>query len=145
LLRAGKRRLLASANPNRYGRVLAFKLNGAAALPPYKPEIKPANAVPNTWDEATVKHGADAYGTCVFCHGFAAESNGVVPDLRRSTLLGDKAGWASVVLEGAFESEGMPNLSSRVSPEDAEAIRAYVASRARQLARDENLQAQVEH
>jgi quinohemoprotein ethanol dehydrogenase len=129
------------------GRILTFKLNGTATLPSNlwkKP--RPATIVPaKTWTEATVKEGEKEYaaGNCVFCHGFSAISNGVVPDLRRSPIIADADAFRTVVLGGVLESQGMPNMTGRVTPEQVEAIRAFIADRARQLAIDEAVQAKV--
>jgi quinohemoprotein ethanol dehydrogenase len=73
----------------------------------------------------------------VFCHGSSTYSNGVIPDLRRSANLADKETWQSIVIDGVLQDNGMVSFANRLSPEDAEAIRAYIADRARQLARDE--------
>ena len=42
-----------------------------------------------------------------------------------------------LVIDGVLQDNGMVSFANRLSPEDAEAIRAYIADRARQLARDE--------
>ena len=124
------------------GRILAFKLNGTASLPSDTPEKRsPATIVPaNTWSEATVHEGEAQYGNCVFCHGFKATSIGVVPDLRRSPIIADADAFRSVVLGGALESQGMPNMTGRLTPEQVESIRAFIADRARQLAIDDKVQ-----
>jgi quinohemoprotein ethanol dehydrogenase len=129
------------------GRILTFKLNGTATLPNNiwkKPG--PATIVPaSTWSEAMVKEGETQYATsnCVFCHGFQAISNGVVPDLRRSPMIADANAFKSVVLGGILESQGMPNMTGRVTPEHLESIRAFLADRARQLDFDEKVQEKV--
>jgi mono/diheme cytochrome c family protein len=121
-----------------HGRVLVFKLDGKAATPVTKRPLLEANVPNETWPDEVVKKGAAAYGNCLLCHGFGAYSNGVVPDLRRSPMLSNKAAWDAVVLGGAKESLGMPNWSGKISPEDVEAIRAYIADRAKQLKADED-------
>ena len=128
------------------GRILAFKLDGTASLPPYMPAApRPATVVKKEpdWTEATVREGATNYGNCVFCHGFSAISIGVVPDLRRSPIIADKEAFANVVLKGALESQGMPNLSNRVTPAQLETIRACLADRAHQLSIDDAVKAKA--
>ena len=121
-----------------FGRVLVFKLNGTAKLPPSSFTVQPAQVPPDQWSKEVVAKGGAVYGNCVFCHGFAAISNGVIPDLRRSPMLMSKEVWSAVVGGGALESNGMVNFSKRgLSPEDIEAVRAWVADRARQLQSDE--------
>ena len=41
--------------------------------------------------------------------------------------------WKNIVIDGAFEVNGMIGWSDFLSPEEAETIRAYVAARAREL------------
>jgi hypothetical protein len=48
--------------------------------------------------------------------------------------LGDAATWKSIVIDGALEDAGMVGWKSFISAEDAEKIRAYVATQARELA-----------
>ena len=55
------------------------------------------------------------------------------PDLRMSAMIGDKAAFAGFVLQGAVEPRGMPNFGKDLSPEETEAIRAYVGKRANDL------------
>jgi PQQ-dependent dehydrogenase (methanol/ethanol family) len=121
-----------------HGRVLVFKIDGKAATPATKRPLLEANVPNETWPDEVVKKGAAVYGNCLLCHGFGAYSNGVVPDLRRSPMLSNKAAWDAVVLGGAKESLGMPNWSGKLSPEDVEAVRAYIADRAKQLKADED-------
>ncbi|MCK1315467.1 PQQ-dependent dehydrogenase, methanol/ethanol family [Bradyrhizobium sp. 23] len=120
------------------GRVLVFKLDGSATLPPAKLYEKAEALVPtDSWPADVVAKGAALYGNCLFCHGFSAISNGVVPDLRRSRMVNSKDGWKAVVIDGALEAKGMISFADRLSEADAEAIRAYIADRAKQLASDE--------
>jgi len=118
-------------------RVLVFKLDGTVTLPNNPRPILPVNVPAEQWPDEVVKKGAELYGNCVFCHGFSTYSNGVVPDLRRSANLTDKEAWQSIVIGGVLKDNGMVSFVNRLSLEDAEAIRAYIADRARQLARDE--------
>lgn len=68
---------------------------------------------------------------CSTCHGDAAVSGGVLPDLRYSGTLANSA-WTDVVLGGSLRSFGMVGFAKELSKQDAEAIRAYVIFRANQ-------------
>jgi len=56
-----------------------------------------------------------------------------MPDLRRSGALGDRDSWNQIVIQGALSANGMASFKRWLTSEDAEAIRAYVASDARAL------------
>jgi hypothetical protein len=63
------------------------------------------------------------------CHGFFAESEGVVPDLRAS----QPEIWAQfddIVLGGALADGGMASFKDILSKDDVEAIKAYVLDEA---------------
>ncbi|HUJ40061.1 MAG TPA: PQQ-dependent dehydrogenase, methanol/ethanol family [Candidatus Acidoferrales bacterium] len=115
------------------GRMLAFKIGGTASLPP-APQIVPPELNPpaSTASRATIEKGNRLYQTyCAGCHGDAAVSGGILPDLRYSgTLANDQ--WYNIVLRGALETSGMVNFSKELNHEDAEAIRAFVIFRANQ-------------
>jgi mono/diheme cytochrome c family protein len=125
------------AVPNQLGRVLAYKIGGTAVLPLRTPTID-RNASPPPQLQASavaVKHGADLYQTyCWPCHGASAISSGVLPDLRHSPILSDAAAWKSIVLDGARKANGMASFAKWINREDAEALRAYVASEAARAA-----------
>jgi mono/diheme cytochrome c family protein len=67
---------------------------------------------------------------CSLCHGPDAMGTGTVPDLRRSLVLRDKAAFLSVV-HGGRADLGMPDFSKWIKPDEAEAIRAYLAAQAK--------------
>jgi PQQ-dependent dehydrogenase (methanol/ethanol family) len=118
------------------GRVLVFKLNGKATLPDNTKPVLDAQVPSDTFTDAQVAHGASLYGNCVLCHGFGMNTNNMIPDLRRSPIPSNRAAWEDVVLRGSREDKGMPKWSETLSAEDSEALRAYVASRAKVLKRD---------
>ena len=70
---------------------------------------------------------------CTVCHGVAAITGGVLPDLRRSIRLQDATAWRRAVVDGELASLGMPRFGKYVTAEDAELIRAYVARQAATL------------
>jgi len=54
----------------------------------------------------------------------------VLPDLRRSGLIADSAGWMSVVNDGVLRDNGMVSFAKVLDPAQIEAVRHYVISRA---------------
>jgi alcohol dehydrogenase (cytochrome c)/quinohemoprotein ethanol dehydrogenase len=112
-------------------RVLTFKLDGKASLPPLSAQ-KPAvlDPPPQTAGDKVVARGRHLYGRyCMVCHGVDAISGGLVPDLRYSGLLGNP-GWFNVVLGGALQDQGMVSFAKALSHDQAAAIRAYVIGEA---------------
>jgi PQQ-dependent dehydrogenase (methanol/ethanol family) len=108
-------------------RVVAFKLGGTAALPPYTYTKQDLRAAPKT----TVDADAAAVGRTVFhrycfgCHGREARGNRIQPDLRYSAYL-ENGLWNAVVRDGALTGLGMVSFKDVVTPEHAEALRQYV-------------------
>lgn len=125
------------------GRILVFKLNGKAILPDNSKPVSAAVVPSGQWPPDVVAKGETLYGNCVFCHGFGLSTNNMMPDLRRSLVPSNRAAWEAIVLHGALEPRGMPNWGGKLSPEESEALRAFVASRARVLKLDEDTEARV--
>ena len=122
-----------AARPQNISRVLAFKLNGKANLPP-PPQFTPPVLHPPkpTASATTVQKGESLFQNyCSTCHGDVAVSGGVLPDLRYSAALANSS-WLDVVLGGSLQPFGMVSFSRELSKQDAEAIRAYVIFRANQ-------------
>ncbi|HKX77254.1 MAG TPA: PQQ-dependent dehydrogenase, methanol/ethanol family [Novosphingobium sp.] len=119
------------------GRLLVFKLKGSEKLPPLaKTVMAPPNPAAEGFAPAQVAKGALLFATnCSQCHGTGAMSAGVVPDLRRSAAVADKRIWDGIVLDGALEPSGMISFRRFLKPDEVEAIRAYVSSRAETLKR----------
>jgi quinohemoprotein ethanol dehydrogenase len=113
-------------------RLLVFKLNGTAQLPPEQPiQLRPLEPPAVTGTPEQIAEGAQHYGRfCGVCHGDAAFGGGLLPDLRRSALLADSKVWGSVVHDGALRTRGMIGFAPVLSPEQVEAVRAYVIKRA---------------
>ena len=118
--------------PPAVGKVVTFKLDGEAEIPdPDLEEIAKVPAAPEFGDEATLQAGlVHFHRNCMTCHGAAAISSGVLPDLRWSANSGDAEAWRSIVIDGARASNGMVSFADVLTPEDAEAIRAYVVKQA---------------
>jgi mono/diheme cytochrome c family protein len=65
----------------------------------------------------------------MFCHGFAAQSSGLHPDLRFASAQVHEQ-WDAIVRGGTRTARGMPSFADVVSAEDARAVQAYVLERA---------------
>jgi quinohemoprotein ethanol dehydrogenase len=111
------------------GRMLVFRIGGTARIADQDLSLPPANPPAEHFTPAQAGAGAGLYFVhCVFCHG-----GSVLPDLRRSSALADKETWREIVIGGARSQTGMVSFAKWLSPDDAEAIRAYVASDAAKL------------
>ncbi len=116
-------------------RVLTFRLAASGQLPEL-PTVSPP-AVPElpeqTASAATVLEGHRVYATrCMVCHGYSAVSGGLTPDLRYSDAQ-VYAEWDAIVLGGSRSSNGMPPFAGVVTPEQSQAIKAYIIDRAHAL------------
>ena len=120
-----------SGNLRNLSRVLVFKLGGTANLPAVKPDAQgPLDPPRSTADAATIQQGKVLYATyCVSCHGDAAVSGRIVPDLRYSATLKDDS-WYDVVLGGVLKADGMISWAPMIDKPKASAIRAYIIKRA---------------
>src|SRR5215469_13286942 len=117
------------------GRLFVFRLGGrqhVAALPREEGTMREAPP-PIQADAVTVQKGFVAYHrNCLVCHGFYAQSEGVVPDLRTvPATIWDH--YDSIVLGGALADGGMASFKDILSKDDVGAIRAYVLSQAHAL------------
>lgn len=108
-------------------RVVAFKLDGKAKLPELAFTPQPLRSPPEeAVDPDTAEAGRYAFHRfCFGCHGREARGNKIQPDLRYSPHL-DSGQWEAIVLEGALTGAGMIGFKNVLTPELAEAIRAYV-------------------
>jgi quinohemoprotein ethanol dehydrogenase len=120
------------------GRLFAFKLDGRATLPPGPGPAPPAAPPEQVFSAAMIEAGTEPYRVyCSRCHGGETRSLNIIPDLRRSVALSNAALWNNIVLGGALEQNGMIGWSEFLTPEDSEAIRAYVSAQARLLQQTE--------
>jgi quinohemoprotein ethanol dehydrogenase len=122
-----------SGHVRNVSRMLAFKIGGAAKLPPLAPvETPELNPPPSTASAAEIHRGEEIFQRfCSECHGDVAVSGGILPDLRYSAYLKNDR-WFAIVRDGLLKSEGMVAFGSEISQEDAAAIRSYVIFRANQ-------------
>ena len=112
------------------GRLLTYALDGAAPPPATSrgPAQLPGGAPPPPRDAALVRRGEALYAVnCQVCHGSGAIGGGVLPDLRHSSAE-THASFVTVVL-GGRKAVGMPDFEGQLTPEQVEAIHAYVLSR----------------
>jgi quinohemoprotein ethanol dehydrogenase len=110
------------------GRLFVFKLGGYQTVKPLEPEGTPATEPPamTAADNAMAATGFTKYHTtCLVCHGFFAQSEGEVPDLRLvpNEIWGQ---YENIVLNGALQDSGMASFKDVLSKDDVMAIRAYV-------------------
>ena len=118
------------------GRLLVFALDGTAELPPPLPPLPPIEtpAFDLQASDEDVARGYALYDdNCVGCHGIAAVSGGITPDLRRATAA-VHGQFADIVLGGVRASLGMPPFDDTLTPEEVRMIQAYVLDRARESA-----------
>jgi quinohemoprotein ethanol dehydrogenase len=115
-------------------RMLAFKLDGEAVLPPASPtEEQILDPPPSTAGATKIHHGEAIFQQfCSSCHGDVAVSGGLVPDLRYSSALTDNKLFQQIVRGGGYRTGGMVSFAKDVSRQDAEDVRAYLIFRARQ-------------
>ncbi len=113
------------------GRIYVFALDGDAGLPPVV-ELLPSRLLQGVpYDPEEVEPGRALYvSNCIACHGVPGANNGGnVPNLGYSdpdTI----ASLAEVVLSPALESEGMPDFTGLLTPEQVTEIAAYVQAMA---------------
>jgi PQQ-dependent dehydrogenase (methanol/ethanol family) len=109
------------------GRLFVFKLGGRQQVAALAPEgVPPTEPPPQTADAKTIEKGFNLYHrTCLVCHGFFAQSEGEVPDLR----LAPREIWDQyddIVRGGALSGGGMASFKDILSKDDVAAIRAYI-------------------
>ncbi len=117
-------------------RLLTFRLDGKATLPPSSPPDTSVHPVDNAVvkiDEADVVPGQVLFtGNCAACHGLNAISAGApAPDLRESRAAVDRHSLWSVVHDGAMLERGMPRFDN-LDATQVRQIHAYILARARE-------------
>lgn len=114
-------------------RLLVFRLGGKAHTPatPAAPRAKLVPPAP-TGTAEQIALGDRRYGEmCLRCHGIAAVSASMVPDLRHSGVIGSPEMLREIVLGGLLKARGMPAFTQALTPAEVETIRAYIIHRAR--------------
>ena len=116
-------------------RLLVFKLNGGARLPPAPPPPPPLvlNPPPSTASKDVIAAGQQAFADhCATCHETAYANRGAFPDLRYSPAINTAEVMRTIVIDGAMQAGGMASFKDKVGPDELEAIRAYLIDRANQ-------------
>ncbi len=113
-------------------RLLVFKLGANGQL---APAPAPARMVldppPPLGTPQQIAAGASHYARyCSVCHGDAAISGDLNPDLRHSGVIASAEALRLVVIGGQLHTMGMVSFKSALNTADAEAIRAYLIHRA---------------
>jgi quinohemoprotein ethanol dehydrogenase len=113
-------------------RLLVYKLGATTSLPIVE-VVEQTLAAPTLEqaDSETIDQGRFIYNMhCGVCHGGNATSAGMIPDLRYSINTIAPA-WKAIVIDGAFEMNGMPSWSEYLDVEDMEKVKAYVVHEAK--------------
>jgi quinohemoprotein ethanol dehydrogenase len=119
-------------------RVLAFALGGKDRLPAAEPIDR---SIPRdssfAVDPALARAGASEYADrCAACHGANALSGGAAPDLLRSPIPLDVAGFTELVRTGPMISRGMPGFAE-LGDRELAGIAHYLRRRALEVAAGE--------
>ena len=120
-------------NKAKIGRILTFKLGGAADLPPLIAvgEI-PQPPARMSEDKQLLEKGRVLYvDNCMACHGMGAVGIGAIPDLRHLPLT-YYDNFDSIVLEGALSKLGMVGFKDILTEADSHSIKAYILEQANQ-------------
>jgi quinohemoprotein ethanol dehydrogenase len=111
-------------------RLVTFALNGDVELPPAAPPFfpEPLRSDEFVVDPALAAAGEHSYaGYCMMCHGAAAVSGGVAPDLRASPVVLSRDEFLNVVLGGGRLDKGMPRFAD-LTEVQADALQHYIRS-----------------
>jgi len=120
----------AAAGVRNVGRLLTFRLGGTATLPapPAPPTGAPLASAKLPKLDGAARQGEALYAAnCAVCHGIAAVSGGVLPDLRHTSEEVNR-NFETIVLGGARAKQGMPSFADRLTKADLTAIQAYLSS-----------------
>jgi PQQ-dependent dehydrogenase (methanol/ethanol family) len=115
--------------PN-YARVLVYKIGGTATLPEpvsfTPPELNPPA---DFGDAALLAAGETHYNEhCASCHGNSGRVSSLFPDLKYAAALNSAELFNAIVIGGILQPNGMVSFSEFLTPDDANAVRAYVVS-----------------
>ena len=109
------------------GTVYTFKAGGTATPPDFsKYQIGPLVAGVK-YDPAHVAEGAGLYvSNCIFCHGVpGVDRGGNIKNL--GYISADQlSGLNNFVFKGPFESQGMPDFTGKLTPEQVTKIQAFI-------------------
>ena len=123
-------------------RLLVFKLGASGQLPAAPPPSQMVLDPPVPFGTPQqIAAGASHYARyCSVCHGDAAISGDLNPDLRHSGIIASAEALRMVVLGGQLHTDGMVSFKSALNAANAEEIRSYLVHRANE---DKALEAKV--
>ncbi|MFT5805401.1 MAG: quinohemoprotein ethanol dehydrogenase [Candidatus Paceibacteria bacterium] len=109
------------------GRIIAFKIGGAAPMPVSASRDMTVPPAPDIqYTQAQVAAGNKLYDKfCGWCHGGFLMTSHLYPDLRYLTPE-KHAIFKEIVIDGAYLGLGMPKFDDALTAEDATNIQAYV-------------------
>ena len=109
------------------GRIIAFKIGGAAPMPVSASRDMTVPPAPDIqYTQAQVAAGNKLYDKfCGWCHGGFLMTSNLYPDLRYLTPE-KHAIFKEIVIDGAYLGLGMPRFDDALTPSDATNIQAYV-------------------
>jgi PQQ-dependent dehydrogenase (methanol/ethanol family) len=119
-----------------YGRLVTFAVDGKAELkaPAYGHTEPPTPAMTTSASAKTIKQGGMLFNSvCAPCHGINAVA-GPTPDLRYLNK-GTHEQFQNIVLGGARASLGMPSFQKILTPDQVQAIQAYILTRSKESAK----------
>ncbi len=117
-----------TTNPN--NRIMAFKLNATATLPPVSQPKRPVPPPKTGMSEADIEEGRRLFDRfCARCHGAAVVGDGSIPDLRYLEPVWHE-NFEAVVLKGLMEKAGMPRFDEVLDEKQVKKVHAYVIERA---------------
>jgi alcohol dehydrogenase (cytochrome c)/quinohemoprotein ethanol dehydrogenase len=130
-LAAGELARDSQINRGNVPRVLAFALRGSDTLPPPPAQHQAALEQRPELAGATVVAAGKAtfHRYCSACHGDAAVSGGVLPDLRYSAAVADPKLWQNIVHDGVLQPRGMVAFGAELDPQQIDTVRAYIVHR----------------
>ena len=80
-------------------------------------------------DAALLAQGEMHYNeNCASCHGNSGRVSSLFPDLRYAAALNSPDLFKGIVIDGVLQNNGMVSFKDALTPEDAEAVRAYIVS-----------------
>jgi quinohemoprotein ethanol dehydrogenase len=116
-------------------RLLTFRLDGKAVLPPTAPPDRSVKALDDPslrLNEADVQAGAALFlGNCAGCHGPGLRGAGTAPDLRESQIALRLDGLWPVLNQGSLLALGMPRFDD-LTLEQVRQIYSYIRAGARE-------------
>jgi quinohemoprotein ethanol dehydrogenase len=121
-----------------YGRLLAFKLDGAnTPLPPPRQPLQTPPPPQLATTPAMVQRGAALFRYCVLCHGgYGEERLSAYPDLFRLDAQ-VHARFQQIVHDGQLADNGMASFGDVLSKDDVAAIQAFLIQGQTALAQQE--------